>query len=64
MYVVPDLLGGAKVSLIGNSIAQQFGTSRDWPFGAAISFLVMGLTLLVLYLYARRAGEEGMRDLL
>lgn len=64
MYVVPDLLGGAKVSLIGNNIAQQFGTSRDWPFGAAISFLVMGLTLLVLYIYAKRAGEEGMRDLL
>ena len=32
MYVVPDLLGGAKTSLIGNAIAQQFGASRDWPF--------------------------------
>ncbi|MFN3266297.1 MAG: ABC transporter permease [Deinococcales bacterium] len=64
MFVVPDLLGGAKVALIGNSIAQQFGASRDYPFGAAISFLVMGLTLLVLWLYARRVGEKGMRDLL
>ncbi len=64
MFVVPDLLGGAKVALIGNSIAQQFGTSRDYPFGAAISFLVMSLTLLVLWLYARRVGEKGMRDLL
>jgi spermidine/putrescine transport system permease protein len=64
MFVVPDLLGGAKVALIGNTIAQQFGASRDYPFGAAISFLVMGLTLLVLWLYARRVGEKGMRDLL
>jgi spermidine/putrescine transport system permease protein len=64
MFVVPDLLGGAKVALIGNSIAQQFGASRDYPFGAAISFLVMGFTLLVLWLYARRVGEKGMRDLL
>jgi spermidine/putrescine transport system permease protein len=64
MFVVPDLLGGAKTSLIGNAIAQQFGQSRDYPFGAAISFLVMGLTLLVLYLYSRRVGEQGMRDLL
>ncbi len=64
MFVIPDLLGGAKVALIGNSIAQQFGASRDYPFGAAISFLVMGLTLLVLWLYARRVGEKGMRDLL
>jgi spermidine/putrescine transport system permease protein len=64
MFVIPDLLGGAKTSLIGNAIAQQFGQSRDYPFGAAISFLVMGLTLLVLYLYSRRVGEQGMRDLL
>ena len=64
MFVVPDLLGGAKTSLIGNAIAQQFGQSRDYPFGAAISFLVMGLTLLVLYLDSRRVGEQGMRDLL
>ncbi len=64
MYVVPDLLGGAKTALVGNAIAQQFGQSRDWPFGAAISFLVMSLTMLVLYLYSRRVGEQGMRDLL
>jgi spermidine/putrescine transport system permease protein len=64
MYVVPDLLGGAKTALVGNAIAQQFGQSRDWPFGAAISFLVMSLTLLVLYMYSRRVGEQGMRDLL
>ena len=65
MYVVPDLLGGAKTSLIGNVIAQQFtGSARDWPFGATVSFLVMSLTLLVLYLYSRRVGEQGMRDLL
>jgi spermidine/putrescine transport system permease protein len=64
MYVVPDLLGGAKTALVGNAIAQQFGQSRDWPFGAAISFLVMSLTMLVLYVYSRRAGEQGMRDLL
>ncbi len=64
MYVIPDLLGGAKTSLVGNAIAQQFGSSRDWPFGAAISFLVMGLTLSVLYVYSKRVGEQGMRDLL
>jgi spermidine/putrescine transport system permease protein len=64
MFVIPDLLGGAKVAFIGNSIAQQFGTSRDWPFGAAISFLVMALTLAVLLVYSKRAGAQGMRDLL
>ena len=42
MFVVPDLLGGAKYMLVGNLIQQQFGASRDWPFGAAISLGLHG----------------------
>jgi spermidine/putrescine transport system permease protein len=57
MFVVPDLLGGAKYMLVGNLIAQQFGASRDWPFGAAISMGLMVLTLLSLHLYRRRSKE-------
>ena len=45
MFVVPDMLGGARYMLIGNLIQQQFGTSRDWPFGAALSLVMMVLTL-------------------
>jgi spermidine/putrescine transport system permease protein len=58
-FVIPDLLGGAKTAMIGNVIQQQFGPSRDWPFGSAIAFLVMGAVLLGLWLYARQAGEKG-----
>ena len=54
MFVVPDLLGGAKYMLVGNLIQQQFGTSRDWAFGAAISMGLMVLTLLSLYVYRRK----------
>ena len=54
MFVVPDLLGGAKYMLVGNLIQQQFGASRDWPFGAAISMGLMVLTLISLHLYRRR----------
>lgn len=49
-YVVPDLLGGAKTAMLGNSIAQQFGASRDWPFGAAISLVAMTLILMGLWI--------------
>ncbi|MFA5258236.1 MAG: ABC transporter permease [Opitutales bacterium] len=45
MFVVPDMLGGARYMLIGNLIQQQFGSSRDWPFGAALSLVLMILTL-------------------
>ena len=55
MFVVPDLLGGAKYMLVGNLIQQQFGASRDWAFGAAISMWLMVLTMFSLYLYRRRS---------
>jgi spermidine/putrescine transport system permease protein len=63
MFVVPDLLGGSKAIMIGNAIQQQFGASTDYPFGAALSFLVTGLTLGLLYAYSRYAGEKGLGDL-
>ncbi|MGD8258122.1 MAG: ABC transporter permease [Desulfobacterales bacterium] len=57
MFVVPDLLGGAKYMLVGNLIQQQFGASRDWPFGAAISIGLMILTMVSLQIYRRRSKE-------
>jgi spermidine/putrescine transport system permease protein len=57
MFVVPDLLGGAKYMLVGNLIQQQFGPSRDWPFGAAVSMGLMLLTMIGLWVYRRRSLE-------
>jgi spermidine/putrescine transport system permease protein len=54
MFVVTDILGGAKYMLIGNLIQQQFSQARDWPFGAALSLALMGLTLLTLAIFRRK----------
>lgn len=56
MFVIPDLMGGAKTILIGNVIRNQFLTSRDWPFGAAASMILMILTMIFTFYYARKAG--------
>ena len=56
MFVIPDLMGGAKTILIGNVIRNQFLTARDWPFGAASSMILMLLTMVFTFYYARRAG--------
>jgi len=56
MFVLPDLMGGAKVLLIGNVIRNQFLTARDWPFGAAASMILMIMTLVLTMYYTRRAG--------
>jgi len=63
-FVIPDLLGGAKTALLGNAIGQQFGPSRDWPFGSAISVVAMIFVMLGLWLYARKAGEKGQENFL
>lgn len=49
-FVIPDLFGGAKTMLIGNLITEQFLKTRDWPFGAALSVLLLILVLLSLAL--------------
>jgi spermidine/putrescine transport system permease protein len=56
MFVVSDLLGGAKTILIGNVIRNQFLTARDWPFGAAVSMILMLLTMVFTLYYTRKAG--------
>jgi spermidine/putrescine transport system permease protein len=56
MFVVPDLLGGAKTILIGNVIKNQFLTARDWPFGSAASMVLMLITMVLTLYYTRKAG--------
>ncbi|MCA9866364.1 MAG: ABC transporter permease [Anaerolineales bacterium] len=57
-YVTPDLMGGAKVSLLGNLLQQQFMTVRDWPFGSAISFIMMAVMLAATLVYFRVSAES------
>ncbi|NBU20572.1 ABC transporter permease [bacterium] len=52
-FVIPDLLGGAKTMLIGNLITEQFLKTRDWPFGAALSMLLILMVMLSLVIYLR-----------
>ncbi len=59
-FVISDLLGAGRVVLIGNVIQQQFGVVRDWAFGSAAAFVLTGLVLLGLWVYARLAGEKGL----
>lgn len=54
MFVIPDMLGGARFMLVGNLIEQQFGTARDWPFGSMVSIALMLLTLATLLTVGRR----------
>lgn len=63
-FVIPDLLGGAKTVLLGNAIQQQFGLSRDWPFGSAIACLAMLVVMIGLALFRKFGGEQERDRLL
>lgn len=45
-FVIPDLLGGAKVVLLGNLITEQFLKVRHWPFGAALATTLLLMMVL------------------
>ncbi|HCL3144953.1 TPA: ABC transporter permease [Pseudomonas aeruginosa] len=57
-FIVPSLLGGARVVMIGNLVEQQFLAARNWPFGAALSMLIMTSVLLLLIAHTRRSGRQ------
>ena len=58
-FVIPDLLGGAKHWMIGNLVQQQFGTSRNWPYGAALGLLLVAGTIPAVVMLARRRAPTG-----
>lgn len=51
-YLTPDLLGGPDSQMIANVIERQFKRANDWPFGAALSFLLMYATFAAIALRA------------
>jgi spermidine/putrescine transport system permease protein len=57
-YLTPDLLGGGRSVLVGNLVQNQFTTARDWPFGAAVSVLLMALVTLLVWRILGREAEE------
>lgn len=62
MFFVADLLGGAGYLLLGNVIKSQFLVTRDWPFGSALSVLLIVLLGFMLWLYfkaARFVSKQG-----
>lgn len=61
-YLTPDLLGGPDSQMIANIIERQFKRANDWPFGAALSFLLMYMTFIAIALQAlmsRRPRERA-----
>jgi spermidine/putrescine transport system permease protein len=58
-FVSASLLGGPEQVMIGNLIQQQFQASDNWPFGAALTVVMMAFLLIWMSLYLRSAAREA-----
>lgn len=56
-FFISDLLGGGNSDVIGNLIQRQFEAANNWPLGAALSVLLVIITLLLVKLYQKAGGD-------
>ena len=62
-FITPDIMGGGKIEMIGTLINRQFGVSRNWPFGASMSLILMLIVLIGVIAYFRSSTEETRRGI-
>lgn len=64
LFFITDLMGGSKVILMSNLIKNQFLTVRDWPFGCAISVILIIFMLSIIIYNSRVSGTKGTKEVL
>lgn len=58
-FIAPELLGGGKNLMLGSLVQLQFSSARNWPFGSALSMVIMAVVMISLFIYARNARKNG-----
>ncbi len=61
-FVIPDLLGGSRVPMIGQTIWMEFFGNKDWPAAAAVAVVLVCLLVSPIVLfqhYAMRAADRS-----
>ena len=59
-YVNAFFLGSVGNHMIGNTIQGLYLTQRDYPAAAALSFVLMALIMVIVFIYIRFAGSEAL----
>ena len=63
-FFIPDLMGGSKIMLISNLIKNQFLSARNWPFGAAVSIILILIMFVILFIYSKLGGTKDKMEVL
>ena len=64
LFFVSDILGGSQIMLLGNLIKNELLNARNWPFGAALSVIMLTLTTVCIVLYKRASGGKSLGEML
>lgn len=64
LFFITDLMGGSKVVLMSNLIKNQFLTARDWPFGSAISVILIAVMVTVIIFNSKMGGTKESKEVL
>ncbi|HMK67506.1 MAG TPA: ABC transporter permease [Stellaceae bacterium] len=59
-FITPALLGSERTLMIANLIQGQFMEAFDWPFGSAISMVLLGVVLVILAAFNRLVGLDRL----
>ncbi len=58
-YVIPDLLGGGNVSMIGKVLFSEFNNNHDWPVASAVAIVLLVVLVAPMMLYQRIQSREN-----
>lgn len=59
LFFMADLMGGPSDLVIGNLVHDQLLKSRDWPFAAALSVVLLAITCLIMFIYRKLGGKSS-----
>jgi spermidine/putrescine transport system permease protein len=62
-FVIPDLLGGSQNMFVGNLITETFLKSRDWPFGSALSSLLVLFSMLYFIIVLKNLNKKTLKEI-
>ncbi|MDX1736911.1 MAG: ABC transporter permease subunit [Alphaproteobacteria bacterium] len=57
-YVIPDLLGGGNVNMIGRQLYNEFGANKDWPVASAVAIALLVLLVVPMMIYQYYQAKE------
>lgn len=59
LFFMADLMGGTGDIVIGNLVHDQLLKSRDWPFAAALSVVLLAITCTIMFIYRKLGGKSS-----